>query len=147
ARWPDIGRATLARLVRPVGVGDQRAGEPDEIARALGDRGFRLRRRGEAADRHYHLPASGRTDLLVNVEKWCAPEMHVRHVVLQAVCEVALAVGEIVERTVPRQSLCDVRSLVGIDATLDALVARHLEADDEIRAARRPDCASDLLHE
>ena len=73
--------------------------------------------------------------------------MHVRHVVFQAVGEVALAVGEIVERAVPRERGGDARRLVRIDAARHAFVARHLEADHEILAAGRADRIADFLDE
>ena len=98
ARRPNVVHASLSRLVWPVGVRDQRARHPDQIARTLDDRGFGFRRHRDTADRHHGLAAGGGADLLVNVEEGCTPEMHVRHVVFQAVAEVALAVGEIVER-------------------------------------------------
>ena len=47
--------------------------------------------------------AAGRTFLWMS-RKWRAPEMHVRHVVFEAEREVALAVGEIVERPAGRQA-------------------------------------------
>ena len=147
ARRPNVVHAALSRLVRPVSVRDQRPRDPDEIACTLDDRGFGFRRHRNAADRHHGLAAGGGADFLVNVEERCTPEVHIRHVVFQAVGEVALAVGKIVERAVTDERRRDARCLVRIDATFDALVARHLEADHEVLAAGRPDRVANLFDE
>ena len=61
--------AAFARLVRPVGIRDQRPRHADKIAGTVGDGGFGLRRRRDAADRHHRLAAGGGPHLLVNVEE------------------------------------------------------------------------------
>ena len=145
ARRPNVVHAALLRLVRPVGVRDQRPRHPDEIPRTVNDRGLGFSRHRDAADRHHGLAAGCGPDLLVNVEERCTPEVHVRHVVFQAVGEVALAVGEIIERAVTDEAAGDARCLVRIDTTFDALVAGHLEADHEVLAAGRPDPVTNLF--
>ena len=147
ARRPNVVHAALSRLVRPVSVRDQRPRHPDKITRALNDRGFGFRRHRDAADRHHGLAAGGGAEFLVNVEERCTREVHIRHVIFQAVGEVALAVGKIVERAVADERRRDARCLVRIDATFDALVARHLEADHEVLAAGRPYRVANLFDE
>src|SRR5262245_14771820 len=117
------------------------------MACALTEPGLGFLWRGDPPNRHDRLAGGGRADPLVNVEEGCRSEMHVRHMVFQAVGKVALAVGEIVEAAVSGERRGNSRRLVGIDATCDALVARHLEADHELLAARRANCGAYLFEE
>ncbi len=74
-------------------------------------------------------------------------KVHVRHVVLEACAEVALCVGDVVEISQLGESLRDAFGFVGIDACVDPLIRRHLEADDEAAAAAVADFARDFLDE
>jgi hypothetical protein len=144
-RRADVVGKAGARLRAPVRIGDERAREADEIARAAGERGLRLGGRGDAPDRHHRRAGRHRPQLFMDVEKMPAPEMHVRHVVLEAHGEIALAIGEIVEPADERGG--DARRLRRVDAARDALVAGQLQADDEIAAAALADRRRHFLHE
>src|SRR2546425_11422972 len=71
--------------------------------------------------------------------------MHIRYMVFEADGEIALAIGEIVGHI--RERRRDARRLLRVDATRDALVARHLQADDEVAAAALADRRGHFLHE
>src|SRR5262245_34378954 len=147
AGWPNVIDAAFAGLVRPVGVRDQRPRDADKVARALQDRGLRFCGRCDAADGHHRFAAGRGPDLFVNVEEGCTPEVHIRHVVFQTVGEVALAVSEIVERSVTDEGGRDTRGFARIDTACDAFVAWHFQADHEALAAGRPDSLADLCNE
>src|SRR5262249_34833236 len=89
----------------------------------------------------------GRPDLLVNGEEMAAPKVHVGHMVLQAQAEIALAVSEVIDGAGTGERRRDARRLVRVDAARDALVARHLHADDEIAPAARADRGGPLAQE
>src|SRR5262249_18114147 len=109
--------------------------------------GFRFGRHGDATDRHHRPSSGGGADPLVNIEERGSPEMHIRHMVFQAVGEIALAVGEIVKGTMTNQCRRYLGPLVRVDAALDALVPRQLKADPEVLAAARPDRITNLFDE
>src|SRR3954468_14872419 len=83
----------------------------------------------------------------MDVKEMSAPEMHVRRMIFQAQGEIALAVSKVVEQARLRERSGDPRRLIGIDAARDPLVTRHLEADDEIPAARLTNGVGDFAHE
>ena len=74
-------------------------------------------------------------------------EVHVRHVVLQAQAEVALPVGEEVDRAGGREPRRDPSRFLDVDAAFHPFVRRHLEPDDEALTAGVADALGNFAHE
>ena len=143
----DLVLAALARLVRERGVAHLGAGHSDEVAVALGHDPLGQVRGTHPAERHHRDAARDLAHAPVQVDEVSRAEVHVGDVVLQAQAEVALPVGEEVERAGGREPPGDPGRLVGVDAPFDPFVRRHLDPDDERLSAGVADALGDLAHE
>ena len=143
----DLVFAAFAGLVRERGVAHLRAGHAHEISVAFGHDPFGQARGADPAERHHRNAARDLSHAPVQVDEMPRTEVHVGDVVLETQAEVALPVGEQVERAGRCEPLGDPGRLVDVDTALDPFVSRHLEPDDERLAAGVANALRGLAHE
>ena len=132
----DVPGAPLRGLARPGRIGDERTAKRDQRRLAARENAVRLRRIGDAAERHQRHAVQTMAQFLDEMHVGHRRAEPVRRVHFQRARMRPAGEADVIDIALAREQIADDAGLGRADAAGDPVIARQLQPDDEVRAAR-----------